>query len=206
MSTARLGGEGSSISPMNSLSAFMYAPLRMLPASLMADCSSGPMSREDPAGRRSMSSASRIAVGRGNTRSVRPVRSPSMCMSTAAIGSSGSLSCVGTSSSDEMLIVGTLIMIVLPVICESAVAACPAPMFATSRSASSWTAFNAVMSFIPSPLQKAAHVHDQRGGAVAQNRRATEERSGVANRVELLHHDVLLTRELVDDEPRATLA
>ena len=61
-----------------------------------------------------------------------------MCISTAATGSSGA---------DDLrrhvlerarsLIVGTLIMIVLPVICESAVAACPAPMFATSRSASS---------------------------------------------------------------------
>jgi hypothetical protein len=46
-----------------------------------------------------------------------------MCISTAAIGSSGSLICVGTSSSDATLIVGTLIMIVLPVICDSAVAA-----------------------------------------------------------------------------------
>src|SRR5919108_3032651 len=153
-----------------------------------------------------MSSERRIAVGRGKTSRVRPVRSPSMCMSTAAIGSSGSLICVGTSSSDAMLMVGTLIMIVLPVICESAVAACPAPMFATSRSASSWTSFNAVMSFIPCPLQKAPYVHDQRGGAVAQNRRAAEKRRRVTNRVELLHHDVLLASELVYDQTRAPLA
>ena len=35
------------------------------------------------------------------------------------------------------LIAGTLIMMVCPVICDSAVAACPAPMLAVSRSASS---------------------------------------------------------------------
>src|SRR5918996_3672889 len=177
----------------------------MLPASRIADCSSGPISLEEPAGRRSISSASRMAVGRGNTSSVRPVRSPIMCMSTAAIGSSGSVMCDGTSSSDEMLIVGTLIMIVLPVICDSAVAACPAPMLATSRSASSWTSFNALMSFIPSPLQETAHVHDQSGCPVAKNRRAAEDRRGVANRIELLDHDVLLSGELVHHKPRAAL-
>jgi hypothetical protein len=64
-----------------------------------------------------------------------------MCMSTAATGSSGPEICGGTSSSLAIVIVGTLIMIVLPVICDSAVAAWPAPMFATSRSASTWTGF-----------------------------------------------------------------
>src|SRR5918999_622497 len=177
----------------------------MLPASRIADFSSGPISLEEPAGRRSMSSASRMAVGRGKTRSVRPVRSPIMCMRTAAIGSSGSLMCVGTSSSDEMLIVGTLIMIVLPVICDSAVAACPAPILATSRSASSWTSFNALMSFIPSPLQETAHVHDQSRCSVAKNRRAAEERGGIANRIELFDYDVLLAGELIHHEPGAAL-
>src|SRR5512145_1404340 len=70
MSTARLGGDGSSISPMDSLSAFMYAPLRMLPASVIADRSSGPMSFEVPGARRSMSSARRIAVRFEKTSSV----------------------------------------------------------------------------------------------------------------------------------------
>jgi len=47
-----------------------------------------------------------------------------------------------------MLIVGTLIMIVPPIICDRAVAACPAPMFATSFSASSWIALSERMSFM----------------------------------------------------------
>src|ERR671935_17746 len=92
----------------------------MLPASLIALCSSSPRSFEVPSGRRSMSSERRMAVGFGKTSSVRPVRSPSMFMSTAATGSSGPVIWGGTSSSGAMLIVGTLIMIVPPVICDSA--------------------------------------------------------------------------------------
>ena len=48
-----------------------------------------------------------------------------------------------------MLIVGTLIMIVPPIICDSAVAAWPAPMLATSFSASSWIALRLRMSSMP---------------------------------------------------------
>ena len=71
-----------------------------------------------------------------------------MCISTAATGSSGSEICGGTSSRRDTLIVGTLIMIVLLIICDSAVAAWPAPMLATSRSASSCSAFSERMSSI----------------------------------------------------------
>ena len=134
---------------MNSLSAFMYAELRMLPASLSADCSISEKSCDVPASRCSISSASRSADVRGNTSIVRPVRSPSICINTAATGSSGSATWGGISSSREMLIVGTLIMIVPPIICERAVAACPAPMFATSFSASSWIALSERMSSMP---------------------------------------------------------
>ena len=55
-----------------------------------------------------------------------------MCIRTAATTSSGWPSTSGTSSSGVTVTSGTLIMIFLLVIWESAVAACPAPMFATS--------------------------------------------------------------------------
>src|SRR6185437_9013530 len=178
----------------------------MLPASLIADCSSSPNSPLGSCGRLSMSCASLIAVGRGNTSSVRPVRSPIMCMSTAAIGSSPSSICDGTSSSAAMVIVGTVIMIVLPVICDNAVAACPAPMFAVSRNASSCRSFNASRSAMPVPSEKAAHVHDQRRRTVAEDRRTTEQRQALTSRIELLDHVVLLPGELVHHEPCTPLA
>src|SRR5215208_4896949 len=205
MSTARLGGDGSSIMPMKSLSAFMYALLRMFPASLIADCSISPSSAALPAGRLNISSARRIAVGFGNTRSVRPVRSPSMCMSTAATGSSGADTCGGTSSSRETLIVGTLIMIVPPIICDSAVAAWPAPMFATSRRASSCSAFRERMSSIGVPLKETAHVYDQRWGSVTENRGPTEQREPVLHAVELLDDDLLLADQRIHHQRRAPL-
>src|SRR3954471_15253004 len=205
MSIARLGGDGSSIIPMKSLSAFMYALLRMLPASLIADCSISPSSCEVPAGRRSISSARRTAVGLGNTSSVRPVRSPSMCMRTAATGSSGAEICGGTSSSRDTLIVGTLIMMVPPIICDSAVAAWPAPMFATSRRASSCSAFRERMSSMGVPLKETAHVYDQRRGAIAQNRRPAEKREAVLHAVELLDDDLLLPDQRIHHQRRASL-
>src|SRR6476661_8378425 len=177
----------------------------MLPASLIADCSISPRSLEEPCGRRSISSARRTAVGLGNTSSVRPVRSPSMCMSTAATGSSGAETCGGTSSSREMLIVGTLIMIVLLIIWESAVAACPAPRFATSRRASSCSAFNDRMSSMVFPLEKAAHIDDQRRGSVAENGGSAEQRKPVPHTVELLDDDLLLPDQRVHDQRGAAL-
>src|SRR6478752_10828922 len=205
MSIARLGGDGSSIIPMKSLSAFMYALLRMLPASLIADCSISPRSVELPAGRRSMSSARRAAVGLGKTSSVRPVRSPSMCMRTAATGSSGAVICGGTSSSRDTLIVGTLIMMVPPIICDSAVAAWPAPMFATSRRASSCSAFSERMSSMGVPLKKTAHVDDERRGPIAENGGSAEQREAVLHTVELLDDDLLLADQRIHHERRASL-
>src|SRR5215210_942924 len=205
MSTARLGGDGSSIMPMKSLSAFMYALLRIFPASLIADCSISPSSCELPGGRRSISSESRTAVGLGNTSSVRPVRSPSKFISTAATGSSGAEICGGTSSSRDTLIVGTLIMIVPPIICDSAVAAWPAPMFATSRRASSCSAFRERMSSMGVPLKETAHVYDQRWCPVAEYRGSAEQREPVLHAVELLDDDRLLPDQRVHHQRRAPL-
>src|SRR6476661_7574355 len=176
----------------------------MLPASLIADCSISPRSLEEPCGRRSISSARRTAVGLGNTSSVRPVRSPSMCMSTAATGSSGAETCGGTSSRRETLIVGTLIMIVLLIICERAVAACPAPMLATSRSASSWSAFRVRTSSMEVPLEKTAHVEDQRGSSVAEYGGSAEHAEPVAHPVKLLDDDLLLADQRVHHQRGTT--
>src|SRR4030095_14958565 len=164
----------------------------MLPASLIADCSNSPSSVDVPAGRRSMSSESLTAVAFGNTSNVRPVRSPIMCISTAATGSSGPEICGGTSSSFAIVIVGTLIMIVLPVICDNAVAAWPAPMLATSRNASTCTGFRLFRSFIPAPLKETAHVEDERRHPVTEDRRPTEHRKTVPHRLERLDDDLLL--------------
>src|SRR5688500_313658 len=177
----------------------------MLPASRIADCSSTPRSFDEPAGRRSISSERRIAVGFGKTSSVLPVRSPSMCIMTAATGSSGPEICGGTSSRRAMFSIGTLIMIVCPVMVDSAVAACPAPMLATSRSASSCVAVKDRISSIGAPLEYTAHVDDEGGRSVAEDRRPAEHRHAFANAVELLHHDLLLARQLVDDEAGAPL-
>src|SRR4029450_8346114 len=175
----------------------------MFPASLIADCSRSPSSVDVPAGRRNMSSESLTAVCFGNTRSVRPVRSPIMFMSTAAPGSSGPVICGGPSSSFAIVIVGTLIMIVLPVIWDSAVAACPAPMFATSRNASTWTGFRVFRSFIPAPLEETAHVEDERRHPVTEDRRPAEHGKTVPHRVARLDDDLLFTRPFIFDHPGA---
>src|SRR6476660_767850 len=174
----------------------------MLPASLIADCSSSPKGAAGLFGRRSISGARRMAVGCGNTSSVRPVRSPIICISTATIGSSSGRMRDGTSSSAAIVIVGTVIMIVLSVICESAVAACPEPMFAVSRSASRSSLSSRSKSAIERSLVKTAYVHDQRRRAIGQNRGPAEQCESVAHTVESLHDDVLLTGELVDHESR----
>ena len=182
---------------MKSLSAFMYAPLRMLPASLIADCSSSP-------------SSSRAA--RAGAASAPPARAPSAWGRRAACVRSGRRACAsarrrpalrapaicgGTSSSRDTLIVGTLIMIVSPIICDSAVAAWPAPMFATSRRASSCIGFR-LNECRPCalPLKETAHVEDQRRDSVAEDRGPTEQREPVLHAVELLDDDLLLTDQL----------
>src|SRR5687768_5011036 len=203
MSMTRLGGDGRSMMPMKSLSAFMWAPLRMLPASMIADCSSFPSSVQLPGARRNIISATRVAVSRGKMSNVRPVRSPSMFISTAATGSSGMPMWGGTSSSGVTLMRGTLIMIRCDVISDSAVAACPAPMFATSRSASICIGFRLKSSFIAFPLQKTGRLEDQRGYSIAEDRRTAEARRCSASTVDRLDHDLLLPAQLVHTEARS---
>src|SRR3989441_8313083 len=179
----------------------------MLPASLRHDCSSTSNTFVVPIGRRSSMSHSRRPHASGKSSRVRPVKSPSMCISTAATTSCGLPSRAGTSSSRAMLICGTLIMILRLVSCDSAVAAWPAPMFATSRSASIWSSFRSRTSSIspPSPLQEPAGVEDQRRDPVAHDGRPAEHRERALGRVEALHDDLVLPEHAVHHEPRAPL-
>src|SRR5688572_3453778 len=74
-------------------------------------------------------------------------------------------------------------------------------MLAISRSASSSSGVNVRMSTIPAPLDETAYIDDQRRCSVAKNRRAAEKRQPVPHAVELLHHDLLLPGQLIDDQP-----
>src|SRR6266513_3465731 len=111
-----------------------------------------------------------------------------------------------------MFTIGTLIMMRVPVRVESAVAACPAPMFATSRSASSRAV---LMSVVPlSPLgvlrglvisKETGGVHNERGRAIAKNGRAAEKSFAAVHAVELFDDDFLLPDEFIHDERRPSL-
>src|SRR4051794_30839049 len=64
---------------------------------------------------------------------------------------------------------------------------------------------------IVAPLDEAAHVEDERGRPVAEDRRTAEEGRAVAagvgaDGVELFDHDLLLAGHLVHEEGGATLA
>src|SRR5256884_2776875 len=95
-----------------------------------------------------------------------------------------------------MLICGTLIMIRRFVSCDSAVAACPAPMLATSRSASICSSFRSRTSSMPPPvsLDEPAGVENQRRDPVAHDGRSAEHRQRPLRRVEALHPALLLTQ------------
>src|SRR5690606_29714256 len=54
-------------------------------------------------------------------------------------------------------------------------------------------------------LHEAPDIHDERRSAVGEYRGAAEQRHGIPYRIELLHYDVLLPRELVHHETRAAL-
>jgi hypothetical protein len=125
MSMASVGGDGSSIIPMKSLSAFMYAPLRMLPASLIAEHSSSPSALELPTGRpqHQLRQSQHRALGEHEQRAAREVAEHRH-----------------EHGGHRLLVVAELrrkvlqphdvdgrhvIMIVQPVICDSAVAAWP---------------------------------------------------------------------------------
>src|SRR5438046_10105654 len=101
-----------------------------------------------------------------------------------------------------MLICGTLIMMRRFVSCDNAVAACPAPMLATSRSASICSSFRSRTSSMPPPvsLDEPAGVENQRRDPVAHDGRSAEHRQRPLRRVETLHDDLLLTQPPVYDE------
>src|SRR5215217_3131125 len=96
-------------------------------------------------------------------------------------------------------------MMVPPIICDNAVAAWPAPMFATSRSASSCSAFRERMSSIGVPLKETAHVYDQRRCPVAEYRGPAEEREPLLHAVELLDDDLLLSDQRIHHQRSAPL-
>src|SRR5947207_14377485 len=107
-----------------------------------------------------------------------------------------------------MLICGTLIMIRRFVSCDSAVAACPAPMLATSRRASICSAFRSRTSSMPPPmsLNEPAGVENQRRDPVAHDGRSAEHRERPLRRVEALQDDVLVTEPPVPHNAAGTLA
>lgn len=105
-----------------------------------------------------------------------------------------------------MLTIGTLIMIRVAVSVDNAVAACPAPIFATSRSASSRAVLSSAVLFSPAGVlrgfvisEKAGSVDDECGGTIAKYGRAAEKCFALLHAVELLDDDFLLADELVDD-------
>src|SRR5712675_3609190 len=190
----------------NSRSAVRYAPARMFPASLRADCSSLPRLSDEPRLRRSIRSASLSPAGIASRNTVCPPMSPVIAIWTATISTPGAIS--GTKSpGGTMFTIGTLIMMRVPVSVESAVAAWPAPMLATSRSASSRAVLRSVV--VPSPAgvlrglvisEETGGVNDESGRSIAKNGRTAEESFAGVHTIELLDDDFLLTNELVDDE------
>src|SRR5688500_15671026 len=78
-------------------------------------------------------------------------------------------------------------------------------MFATSRSASTWTGFRLFRSFIPAPLEETAHVEDERRNPVPEDRRSAEHRETILRRIERLDDDLLLARQLVHHHAGAAI-
>src|SRR2546423_2008100 len=182
----------------------------MFPASFSADCSSLPRLGDVPRLRRSIRSASLSPAGMASRKTVCPVMSPNIDICTATISSLAAIS--GTKSpGGTMFTIGTLIMIRVPVSVDSAVAAWPAPMFATSLSASSravlrWLLLSpagVLLGFVIS--EKTRGVHDERGRPIAKNGRAAEKSFAAADAVELFDDDFLLPDEFVHDERRPSL-
>src|SRR6478609_4600480 len=178
----------------------------MLPVSLSPDSSIAPNSCVVPWGRRKRMSLSVRAELTGKMTRVRPVRSPSMCIITAAMASSACPSNSGTSSKRRMLTRGTEIMMRLLTICPSAVAAWPAPILATSRSASSCRACRSRTSSMVLLLHQRRSVEDQRRHAISQDRSAREEREHPPRRFEWFDHDLLLSYQRIRQERGASVA
>src|SRR5256886_10917127 len=106
-----------------------------------------------------------------------------------------------------MLICGTLIMIRRFVSCDNAVAACPAPMLATSRSASICSSFRSRTSSMPPPmsLDEPAGVENQRRDPVAHDGRSAEHRERPLRRVAAPYADPLLAQHPVHDQSSPSL-
>src|SRR3954468_9781017 len=136
---------------------------------------------------------------------------PDIDIWTATISTSAAIS--GTKSpGGTMFTIGTLIMMRVPVSVESAVAACPAPMFATSRSASR----RAVLSSVVPPSadcasrgivmsEKSRCVDDEGWSAIAKNCGAAEKCPASVHTVELFDDDFLLSDELVHNQGGAPI-
>src|SRR3954469_34608 len=136
---------------------------------------------------------------------------PDIDIWTATISTSAAIS--GTKSpGGTMFTIGTLIMMRVSVSVERAVAAWPAPMFATSRSASS----RAVLSSVVPPSadcasrgivisEKSRCVDDEGRSTIAKNGGAAEECPASVHTVELFDDDFLLPDELVHDQGSATV-
>src|SRR6266550_2427811 len=178
----------------------------MLPASLSADCSSFPRFGDVPRFRRSIRSARRRPAGIARRKTVWPPMSPLIAICTATISTPGAIS--GTKSpGGTMFTIGTLIMMRVAVSVDRAVAACPAPMFATSRSASRRAVLRSVVPLSPGGVlrglvisEETGGVDDESGRPIAKNGRAAEKSSAAVHAVELLDDDFLLPDELVHDE------
>src|SRR3954465_8840021 len=182
----------------------------MFPASLRADCSSLPRLGEVPRFRRSILSASLSPAVTASTNTVCPLMSPDIAIWTATTSTPGAIS--GTKSpGGTTLTIGTLIMIRVAVRVDSAVAACPAPMFATSRSASRRAVLMSVVLSTAGVLRgsviskETGGVNDESGRSIAKNGRTAEESLTSAHAVKLLDDDFLLSNEFVHDQRRLAL-
>src|SRR4051812_39471482 len=131
---------------------------------------------------------------------------PDIAICTATISTSGAIS--GTKSpGGTTFTIGTLIMMRVAVSVDRAVAAWPAPMFATSRSASRRGPLRVLVvagcmlrEVVIS--EKSGGVDDERGRAIAKDRCTAEQCFASRDAVELLDDDFLLAKKFVHDERR----
>src|SRR4051812_927017 len=129
-----------------------------------------------------------------------------MCMSTAATTASGSVTRSQASSSGRTNTRGTVIMMVRLVIPDSAVAAWPAPMLATSRMASSCDALRSRTSMPNLLLKERRGVQNQSRRTVCENGRTPDERGQSTRSIERLDYDVLLPDQGIHHQRGAAVA
>src|SRR5688572_17486236 len=117
---------------------------------------------------------------------------------TAEMTSFGSPSRSGTSCRCTIWISGTETMTRSLTIWESAVAACPAPMFAISRSPSSCRGPRSLGSILL--LDYAERVEHERGPAIGQQRHARKDRQCANGSIEVRDQNLLATDQLIDGQ------